>query len=86
MTSPEPAAEAAQRGPALVLASLLLLAGVLIPLSVIIGMVNTADSSPTTTSVLAAAVGVLPGVLAVALALRRPVLGLAATAAAVPSV
>ena len=80
MTSPEPSAEAAQRGPALLLASLLLAAGVLIPVSVVMGMVTTADSSPTTSSVMAAAVAVLPGVLAVVLALRRPVLGLAAAA------
>ena len=77
---PDPAAEATQRRPALVLASLLLVAGLLVGLSVLIGTVATADSSPTSSSVVAALTAVLPGVLALVLGFRRPVLGLAATA------
>ena len=80
MTAPNVAAETAERRAALVLSALLLVAGVLAGLSPIVGIVRTADGSPTTASVLAAFVAVLPGVLAVVLALRRPSWGLAATA------
>lgn len=80
MTNPEPSAESAQRRPALLLASLLLLAGLLVGVGVLVGPVAAADSSPTTSSVAAALTAALPGVLALILALRRPVLGLAATA------
>ena len=74
------AAELAERRPALVLSSLLLVAGVLAGLSPIVGIVRTADGSPTSAAVLAAFVVALPGLLAVVLALRRPAWGLAATA------
>ena len=70
----------ADRGYALILAGLLLLAGVLIGLSPLLGVVVTADSSPTTASAVAAFVAILPGALALVLAARRPILGLAATA------
>ena len=80
MTAPDVAAETAERRPALVLSTLLLVAGVLAGLSPIVGIVRTADGSPMTASVIAAFVAVLPGVLAVVLALRRPSWGLAATA------
>ena len=66
----------------LVLAGLLLAAGVLVGLSPLLGVVVTADASPTTAATVAAFVAVLPGVLAVVLAVRRPLLGLAATAGA----
>ena len=66
----------------LVLAGLLLVAGVLAGLSPLLGVVVTADASPTTAATIAAFVAVLPGVLAVVLAARRPLLGLAATAGA----
>jgi hypothetical protein len=80
MTRPDPSAEAAQRRPALLLASLLLAAGLLVGVSVTVGIASAADSSPVSTSVLAALTAALPGVLALVLALRRPLLGLAATA------
>jgi hypothetical protein len=66
----------------LVLAGLLLAAGVLAGLSPLLGVVGTADASPTTAATVAAFVAILPGVLAVVLAARRPILGLAATAGA----
>ena len=72
----------ADQRPSLVLAGLLLVAGVLAGLSPLMGVVVTADGSPTTAATIAAFVAVLPGVLAVVLAVRRPVLGLAATAGA----
>lgn len=71
---------AADRAPALVLSGLLLVAGLLVGLSPVIGVVTSADASPMTASVLAAFVAVLPGALGVLLAVRRPMLGLAATA------
>jgi hypothetical protein len=74
--------ESSLRRIALVLASLLLFSGLLIGLSPLLGAVSTADSSPTTSAVAAAFTAVLPGILAVVLALRRPILGLAATAGA----
>src|SRR6478609_3944641 len=80
MTAPDVAAETAERRPALVLSSLMLVAGVLAGLSPIVGIARTADGSPTTASVLAAFVAVSPGVLAVVLSARRPSWGLAATA------
>src|SRR6478736_2919617 len=64
MTAPNVAAEPAERRPALVLSSLMLVAGVLAGLSPIVGIARTADGSPTTASVLAAFVAVSPGVLA----------------------
>ena len=64
------------------LSGLLLVAGVLIGLSPLIGVVTAGDGSPTTASVAAAFVAVLPGVVALILATRRSVLGLAATAGA----
>ena len=64
------------------LSGLLLVAGVLIGLSPLIGVVTAGDGSPTTASVAAAFVAVLPGVVALILAIRRSVLGLAATAGA----
>jgi hypothetical protein len=63
MTAPDAAAERAERRPAVVLSTLLLLAGILAGLSPIVGIVRTADGSPTTASVPAAFVVVLPGVL-----------------------
>ena len=72
MTAPDAAAELAERRPALVLSSLLLVAGVLAGLSPIAGIARAADGSPTSASVFAAFVVALPGVLAVVLALRRP--------------
>ena len=72
----------ADRRSALVLSGLLLVAGVLIGLSPLIGVVTAGDGSPTTASVAAAFVAVLPGVVALILATRRSVLGLAATAGA----
>jgi len=80
MTAPDVVAELAERRPALVLSSLLLVAGVLAGLSPIVGIVRTDDGSPTSSAVLAAFVVALPGLLAVLLALRRPAWGLAATA------
>lgn len=74
--------EAASRREALVLSTLLLFAGLLVGLSPLVGIVRTADSAPTSAAVPAAFVAVLPGVLAIVLALRRPILGLAATAGA----
>ena len=80
MTAPDVVAELAERRPALVLSSLLLVAGVFAGLSPIVGIVRTDDGSPTSSTVLAAFVVALPGLLAVLLALRRPAWGLAATA------
>jgi len=80
MTAPDVIAETAERRPALILSSLLLVAGVLAGLSPVVGIVRTADGSPTTASVLAGFAAVLPGLLAVVLAVRRPSWGLAATA------
>ena len=71
-----------ERVRARLLAGLLLLAGVLVGVCPLIGVVTTADGSPTGAVTLAAFTAVLPGVLAVALAFTRPVLGLAATAGA----
>ena len=75
-------AESAERRPALLLSTLLVAAGVIAGVSPVLGIVRTADSSPTTASVGAAFVAVLPGLLAVGLAVRRPSWGLAATAGA----
>ena len=72
----------AHRGPTFVLASLLLLAGVLVGLSPVFGIVVTADSSPTTAATVAAFVAVLPGLLALVLTGYRTLGGLAATAGA----
>lgn len=87
MATPLPGSEPANSGPpdrraALVLAGLLIAAGVLIGLSPVIRVATSVDGSPTTPSVIAAFVAVLPGLLAMALALRAPSLGLAATAGA----
>jgi len=70
------------RGPTLALAALLLLAGVLVGLSPAVGIVVTADGSPTTAAMAAAFVAVLPGLLALALTGYRTISGLAATAGA----
>ena len=64
------------------LAGLLLVAGVLAGLSPLLGVVVTADGSPATAAAAAGFIAVLPGILAVVLAVRRPLLGLAATAGA----
>ena len=80
LTVTELAPESDQRRAALVLSSLLLVSGVLVGLSPLLGVVITSDSSTTTARVAAAFVGVCPGLLAVVLAVRRPILGLAATA------
>jgi len=64
------------------LAALLLLAGVLVGLSPAVGIVMTADGSPTTAAMAAAFVAVLPGLLALALTGYRTLAGLAATAGA----
>ena len=74
--------DTADQRSSLVLAGLLLAAGVLAGLSPLLGVVVTADASPTTSATVAALVVVLPGVLALVLAVRRPLLGLAATAGA----
>ncbi len=69
-----------RRGAAVQLAALLLAAGVVVAASPLAGMVRAADGSATSAFGVAGWVAVLPGVLAVALALVRPTLGLAATA------
>ncbi|HEY5116174.1 MAG TPA: hypothetical protein VIJ00_11675, partial [Nakamurella sp.] len=74
--------DVAERASARLLAGLLLLAGVLVGLCPLIGVVTTADGSPTDAVTIAAFTAVLPGLLAVALAVPRPVLALAATAGA----
>ncbi len=84
VTAP-PAGEApgtAERRSSVALASLLLLAGVLVAISPMLGVVRSADGSEITATVAAGFVAMLPGLLAVLLAVRRPVLGLAATAGA----
>src|SRR6478609_3451222 len=68
------------RRPALVLSALLLVAGLLAGLTSVVGVAATADGSAVTASTLAAFIPALPGLLALILALRRPSLGLAATA------
>ncbi|MGS0686224.1 hypothetical protein ACVBEQ_13925 [Nakamurella sp. GG22] len=83
--TPDPGGQAVdpdERRAALALSTLLLLAGVLVGVSPLLGVVGTADGSPTTAVAAAALAAVLPGLLAVGLAVRRPVLGLAATAGA----
>ena len=75
-------ASASERASARLLAGLLLLAGVLVGVCPLIGVVTTADGSPTGAVTIAAFTAVLPGLLAVALAVTRPTLGLAATAGA----
>ncbi len=72
----------AEQASARLLGGLLLLAGVLVGVCPLIGVVTTADLSPTGAVTIAAFTAVLPGLLAVALALTRPMLGLAATAGA----
>ncbi|HEY4994103.1 MAG TPA: hypothetical protein VII33_18680 [Nakamurella sp.] len=81
MTDPGRAA-ATQRRVALLLSWLLVAAGLLIGASPLLGIVSTADSSPTVAATAAGFVAVLPGVLALVLSGRRPVLGLAAAAGA----
>ena len=80
-TNPNPA-DVTERASARLLAGLLLLAGVLIGVCPLIGVVTTADGSPTGAVTIAAFTAMLPGLLAVALAFTRPTLGLAATAGA----
>ncbi|MET0965164.1 MAG: hypothetical protein ABWZ02_02140 [Nakamurella sp.] len=70
------------RTPTFVLAALLLVAGILVGLSPALGIVGTADGSPTTTATAAAFVAVLPGLLALVLSGYRTLGGLAATAGA----
>ncbi|MET0864082.1 MAG: hypothetical protein ABWZ98_07085, partial [Nakamurella sp.] len=70
------------RIPTFVLAALLLVAGILVGLSPALGIVRTADGSPTTTATAAAFVAVLPGLLALVLSGYRTLGGLAATAGA----
>jgi len=82
LTSASNRSDAGERAPARLLAGLLLLAGVLIGVCPLIGVVTTADGSPTGAVTIAAFTAVLPGLLAVALAVIRPTLGLAATAGA----
>ncbi len=81
MTSVDPRTDG-DRGAALALAGLLLAAGVLVALSPLLPVVHTADGVAVTAFPVAGWVATLPGILAVALALTRPVLGLAATAGA----
>ena len=84
-TNPSPSGageRVGQRPSALLLAGLLLFTGVLVGVSPVIGVVTTADGSPTGAVTIAAFTAVLPGLLAVALAVTRPMLGLAATAGA----
>ncbi len=71
-----------RRGTAVQLAALLLAAGVVVAASPLAGMVRAADGSAISAFGVAGWVAVLPGVLAVGLALVRPALGLAATAGA----
>ncbi len=78
-TEPGPVGD---RRSALLLSALLAVAGVLVGIGPLPGVVRTADGSPTTSMVVAAFVAVLPGLLAIGLTLRRPILGLAATAGA----
>jgi hypothetical protein len=68
------------RSAAVLLASLLLAAGVVIATSPLAGQVVPADGAPVSAFLAAGWVAVLPGLLAVGLALVRPALGLAATA------
>jgi hypothetical protein len=72
--------ENSARRPAIILSVVLLLAGVLIGLGSVVGVVSTSDGSVTTASTLAAFAALLPGLLALLLTLRRPGLGLAAAA------
>jgi hypothetical protein len=72
----------ARRGTAVALAVLLLATGVVAALSPIAGIVRPADGSAVSAFVAAGWTAVLPGVLALVLALTRPRLGLAATAGA----
>jgi hypothetical protein len=73
---------ARDRSSALLLATLLLAAGVVAAAGPTLGVVHPADGAAVSAFALAGWVAVLPGVLALALALVRPVLGLAATAGA----
>ena len=68
------------RSSAVMLASLLLAAGVVIATSPLAGQVSAADGAPLSAFMAAGWVAVLPGLLAVVLTLIRPGLGLAATA------
>ncbi|WP_395725312.1 hypothetical protein [Nakamurella sp.] len=68
------------RSGAVLLASLLLAAGVVIATSPLTGQVVPADGAPMSAFLAAGWVAVVPGLLAVTLALVRPALGLAATA------
>lgn len=80
MTGPARSPVADERSTATLLASLLLAAGVVIATSPLAGQVTPADGAPVASYLAAGWVAVLPGLLAVALALVRPALGLAATA------
>lgn len=81
MTGREPAAAAA-RSSAAMLASLLLAAGVVVATSPLAGQVVPADGAPVSAFLAAGWVAVLPGVLALTMALIRPILGVAVTAGA----
>ena len=82
MTGPGPSPADDGRSGAVLLASLLLAAGVVIATSPLAGQVVPADGAPMSAFLAAGWVAVLPGLLAVTLALVRPALGLAATAGA----
>ena len=81
MTSTETRADAS-RSRAILLASLLLAAGVVAAASPAPGVVRPADGAAVSSFAVAGWVAVLPGALALTLALVRPALGLAATAGA----
>lgn len=81
MTSVDREAARARSG-AVLLSTLLLAAGVVVAAGPTLGVVHPADGAAVSAFALAGWVAVLPGVLALTLALVRPVLGLAATAGA----
>jgi len=80
VTGPDGSTADGGRSTAVLLASLLLAAGVVIATSPLAGQVAPADGAPVSAFMAAGWVAVLPGLLAIALALVRPALGLAATA------
>lgn len=81
MTSADRAAAAA-RNQAATLASLLLAAGVVVAATPVLPVVRPADGAAVSAYAVAGWVAVLPGLLALILAVVRPVLGVAATAGA----
>lgn len=82
MTGPDASTAADERSKAVLLASLLLAAGIVIATSPLAGQVTPADGAPVSAFMVAGWVAALPGLLAVGLVLVRPALGLAATAGA----